>query len=393
MKYFYLLTFLSLCLSCSGNLNKKPLNNSAQNSSQADVKDALKQDANSTQMQAKKVSDQEKDAEKLIEEKKKDKITIPRKYTRVKNTKPVEEFCDKTQRKFAHWGWGLSRCKSFHWHHVRDSYLGDPLMWVTFGSEEKLNQLGDQAVNVTMILCGVHGDEITPVKFCYDILHYLYQLQGNETEDKNFKNKLIVIAPIANPDSFFRARPTRTNYRGVDINRNFPTKDWDEKALKLWKSRYRSDKRRYPGEKALSEQETYFQVNLIKRYRPNRIISVHAPLTILDYDGPTLSTKPLPDHNHEVAMNAMHLLVQMSKKAKDYRIKNYPFFPGSLGNYAGNERHIPTYTLELPSSDNRKHKEYWKMFKTSIDYALFHTAQKDKVVSNKSAKDKNKSSN
>ena len=35
----------------------------------------------------------------------------------------------------------------------------------------------------------------------------------------------------------------------------------------------------------MSEQETYFQVNLIKRYMPSKIISVHAPLTIIDYDG------------------------------------------------------------------------------------------------------------
>ena len=42
---------------------------------------------------------------------------------------------------------------------------------------------------------------------------------------------------------------------------------------------------------------------------------------------------------------ASQLLVQMSRKASGYRIKNYPFFPGSLGNWAGNERGIPTYTL------------------------------------------------
>lgn len=322
------------------------------------------------------------------------KEQVVRKFTRVKNTKKVETFCNKTQKKFAHWGWGLSRCKSFQWNHVRDSFLGDPLMWVTFGKEKEVLSLPKEKRNVTMILCGVHGDEITPVKFCYDILHYLYQLQVNETQDKNFDDKLIVVAPIANPDSFFRKRPTRTNYRGVDINRNFPTRDWNGKALSLWKKRYRRDKRRYPGKKAMSEPETYFQVNLIKRYQPSRIISVHAPLTILDYDGPTLSTKALPDHNHGVvAMNAMYLLEQMSKKASGYRIKNYPFFPGSLGNYAGNERHIPTYTLELPSSDNRNHKKYWKMFKTSIDYALFFSGEESTVVKTNGDEGTLKSSN
>ena len=317
----------------------------------------------------------------------KEKVYIDRDFVKVKNTPKVKKFCRKISKKFLHWGWGHSRCESFSWHHVRDSYLGDPLMWVTYGDEEEHK---DKPKNVTMIMCGVHGDEITPIKFCFDVLHYLYKLEPNTDEHKNFKDNLIVVAPIANPDSFFRKRPSRTNYRGVDINRNFPTKDWDTRALKLWREWYRKDKRRFPGNKPLSEPETYFQVNLIKRYNPNRIISVHAPLTILDYDGPSVANAP--HGHHEVALSAKHLLVQMSKKAKDYKIKNYPFFPGSLGNYAGNERNIPTYTLELPTSDNRKHKEYWDKFRNSIDYAMFSSNKNSAFVSNDSEKNSKASS-
>ena len=40
------------------------------------------------------------------------------------------------------------------------------------------------------------------------------------------KDKKIVIAPLVNPDGFFSKPPKRTNSRGVDINRNFPTRDW-----------------------------------------------------------------------------------------------------------------------------------------------------------------------
>lgn len=292
-----------------------------------------------------------------------------KKYTKVQNTKKVKKFCRKISKKFLNYGWGHSRCESFKWNHVRNSVWGDPLMWVTFGNEKEHKETPK---NMTMILCGVHGDEITPVKFCYDILQHLYQIE----DQTKFDNNLIVVVPIANPDSFFKKWPTRTNARGVDVNRNFPTRDWKKKAHVIWRDRYRKDKRRNPGKKPTSEPETLFQVNLIKRYKPNKIISVHAPLTILDYDGPTVAT----ENFHHLAHEANNLLVQMSKKAKGYRIKNYPFFPGSLGNYAGNERNIPTYTLELPSSDNRKHKEYWKTFKSSIDYALFHAPMKGKIV-------------
>ena len=301
---------------------------------------------------------------------------IKAEFQSASNTHKVNKFCSKIDDKFFAYGWGKSHCESFYWHHVRNSVLGDPLMWVTYGDENVKN---NQKKNITLVMCGSHGDEITPVKFCFDVLHHLYQEAVQPDWQERIKDNLIVVIPIANPDSFFKKYPTRTNARGVDVNRNLPTKDWHSKAIKMWKKRYRSDKRRFPGHKPLSEPETLFQVNLIKRYKPTKILTVHAPLTILDYDGPTVASK----HYHHVAKAANNLLVQMSKKAKDYTIKNYPFFPGSLGNYAGNERNIPTYTIELPTSDNRKHKKYWSMFKESIDYALFHRPHlKDEIVLN-----------
>ena len=284
------------------------------------------------------------------------------KKEKVSNGPKVKRFCKKVSKRFLRYGWGRSRCNSFPWHHVRNSVKGDPLTWVTYGNESEHKK---KQKNTTLIMCGVHGDEITPVKFCYDILKYL------ERNRETFKEKLIVVAPIVNPDSFFRRRPTRTNWRGIDINRNFPTRDWRKSALKMWKKRYRKDKRRYPGRRPLSEPEVIFQVNLIKRYKPNKIISVHAPLTIIDYDGPT----------KKGFGKASQLLIQMSRKASGYRIKNYPFFPGSLGNWAGNERGIPTYTLELPSSDNRKHKEYWRLFRNAIHTALLQDFRTDNTSS------------
>ena len=236
-------------------------------------------------------------------------------------------------------------------------------MWVVYGDEKEHKS---NPKNSTMILCGIHGDEITPIKFCFDIIHYLDDLYYSPDTHHLFDDRLVVIAPIVTPDAFFVSNPTRTNYRGVDINRNFPTDDWEDKALRFWKNRYGKDKRRYPGERPLSEQETIFQVNLIHRYDPNKIISVHAPLTILDYDGPEI----VLDDDEDAAEN---LLTKMSKNAEDYNVQDYPFFPGSLGNWAGNERGIPTYTLELPSSDNRKHDQYWERFRKAIYSAFIHS--------------------
>jgi protein MpaA len=278
----------------------------------------------------------------------------------VKLTAALKKYCKKIDSKFKRYKWGKSGCDKVHWNHVRDSFLGTPLIWGVFGDEEKIKTASKEELNTTLVLCGVHGDEITPIKFCFDLIKHLQEL------DHPWAKDLVAIAPIVTPDAFFKRRPTRTNYRGVDVNRNFPTKDWKKDALRLWKGRYRKDPRRYPGKKSLSEHETVFQVNLIKRYKPSKIISVHAPLTILDYDGPGVGKGGI-----YLASNANKLLKKMSKSAKGYRIKNYPFFPGSLGNYAGNERGIPTYTLELPSSDYTKHKRFWKRFRESLDLAIF----------------------
>lgn len=271
-------------------------------------------------------------------------------------TPALKNYCIKIDKEFQRYKWGPSLCDTHDWHHVRNSVKGDPLVWLHFGNEEFQKLPGK---NITMIMCGVHGDEITPVKFCFDIIT---ELKNNPELSKD---KLIIISPIVNPDSFFIKKPTRTNNRGVDVNRNFPTEDWKKLAIKLWKEQYRSDKRRYPGKTPLSEPEVVFQVNLIKLYLPTKIISVHAPLTLLDYDGPEDLKK-----EHSGASKGYELLVQMSQKASDYSVKKFPFYPGSLGNWAGQERKIPTYTIELPSSDPAQSENYWKLFKDSIIHAI-----------------------
>jgi protein MpaA len=281
--------------------------------------------------------------------------SLPIQTLTFKNTDKVIKYCSKLDTYFKKYKWGNSDCTDYSWHHVRNSHWGNPIIWFTYGDEKKHEE---QPKNTTMIFCGVHGDEITPIKFCFDILKDL------KNHPEIIKDNLVIIAPLVTPDSFLRKYPTRYNGRGIDVNRNFPTKDWRKSAKKLWKSRYGKDKRRYPGENPLSEQDTIFQVNLIKRYNPNKIISVHAPLTLIDYDGPTSPHKH-GDLAHE-------LLIQMSDKAGKYKINNYPFFTGSLGNWAGNERNIPTYTLELPNTDWTKTRKVFNTFRTAIHHAITH---------------------
>ncbi len=296
----------------------------------------------------------------------------------LKERKLVRKYCREMERSFKRYGWGRSQCLASKWLvYDKKSVKGRPLVFKVFGRFPDRG-LKPKNFNTTLIMCGVHGDEITPVKFCYDVLAYLKKVQqGNvfdfrKKQKASLKNRLVIVAPLVSPDSYFKRRPSRTNANGVDINRNFPTSDFRRMALKMWKTRYKRDKRRYPGKSPMSEPETAFQVDLVETFKPDKIISVHAPLTMLDYDGPA--------NQHTggmVGSRANQLLIRMSEKAKGYRIKNYPFFPGSLGNWAGNERNIPTFTLELPSSDSRYHKKYWQLFKGSIHSAVMHNLKNE----------------
>jgi murein peptide amidase A len=266
-------------------------------------------------------------------------------------TAPIKNYCSELEKKFSEYKWGRPSCEHFNWNHVRNSNLGTPLIWTVFGDESNTTA----ASNTTLVLCGVHGDEITPVKFCWDLIR---ELNSGHT----FNDKVVVVAPLVAPDSFFRPKPTRTNGRGVDVNRNFPTRDWSSHAVKRWKQAHNGDSRKFPGPTPASEQETIFQMNLILRYRPNKIISVHAPLTLLDYDGPSLKA--------ESGKSAKGLLEQMSKRSSGYKVSNYPIFPGSLGNWAGKEKHIPTYTLELPNTNHNETDKFWSLFKEAMVFAI-----------------------
>jgi protein MpaA len=283
-------------------------------------------------------------------------------------TPAVKAYCEKLEGSFKKYGWDKSQCETFKWNHYRNSVLGDPLMWTVFGdvSDEELPSFKDK--DVTIVMCGVHGDEITPVKFCFDVMYYLREAYSNPEMKAEFHNKVVLVSPLVNPDSYFKKRPTRVNARGVDPNRNFPTVDWHKEARKIWLTKLRKDKRKNPGDRPLSEPEVVFQVNLIKRYNPDKIVSVHSPLTLLDYDGPSIAA-----NNGLDGVKAHELLNQMSKDASGYNIKDYPFFPGSLGNWAGQERNIPTYTLELPSADPRKNPEYWSLFKSAMHKVIVHS--------------------
>ena len=114
-------------------------------------------------------------------------------------------------------------------------------------------------------------------------------------------------------------------------------------------------------------------MQLIDRYHPDKIVSVHAPLGFLDYDGPG---DQKPRHLSKTEEKAKQLVKSIAAKSRNYRVVDYTFFPGSLGNYAGNERHIPTVTLELATTNPKKVDEYWKQFLPGILQSITYPFKK-----------------
>ncbi len=262
-----------------------------------------------------------------------------------------KNFCQNLDKKFKEFNWPQGLCDNLNWKIEGLTKEGNPLIYVSLG-EGKVT---------TLILSGVHPDELTPVPLAFRIAQFL----GDKVDTLTQNNVRLVIAPLVNPDGFFLKNPQRTNSRGIDLNRNFLTYDWYEKAKAVWSARNK-EKRLFPGFFPNSERETQFQISLINKFNPEKIISVHAPLGFLDYDGPVKVLNADAIVNTPFEKSVRYFVMNFSKSAANYKLKDYPYFPGSLGNFAGHELGIPTITLELESMNIKKEKEYWERFKKSL---------------------------
>lgn len=183
-----------------------------------------------------------------------------------------------------------------------------------------ISAANQQRVNPLKILLigGIHGDEQTASSA---VFKWVAALQKNKQQEFNWR-----VFPVLNPDGLLAPKPSRTNARGVDLNRNFPTPNWLQEAPAYWQRATRSDPRRFPGKAPLSEPESKAIFDTIESFRPDVIISVHAPFGVLDLDGPA---RP-PRRFGRLWYNRVGV------------------YPGSLGNYSGLHKRIPVVTIELP---------------------------------------------
>jgi hypothetical protein len=197
-----------------------------------------------------------------------------------------------------------------HWRHTA---LGTPIqLW----SSAPLSELSKFSLNQCILLFGgVHGDEPEGVKLAQETLQWLI----SETKSEAQLLPWIVI-PCLNVDGF--AQQTRVNGRGVDLNRNYPAKNW---SPLFEKERYN------PGPSPGSEPEVQGIVELLKSVRPKLVIHCHSWQPCIVATG----TPGLP-------------IAEMLSQSSGYKVIpeiGYPT-PGSLSQYGWHDQQIPIICIE-----------------------------------------------
>jgi hypothetical protein len=172
-----------------------------------------------------------------------------------------------------------------------------------------------------LLMGGIHGDEYAAISILFKWMEKLNQYHSGLFHWE--------VVPLLNPDGLLEfSQSQRQNANGVDLNRNFPSSDWDSLAHAYWEQKTFKNPRRYPGKTAMSEPETRWFVDRIKAFQPDVIIAVHAPHRLVDYDGP---------QNAPLRLGSL-------------KLRQLGIYPGSLGNYAGIDLKLPVVTVELASA-------------------------------------------
>lgn len=206
---------------------------------------------------------------------------------------------------------------------VGRSIQGRPIMIQILGQ-------GDDTV---LVMATIHGNEPAGTPLVNKLIDHL------RSNRSLLEGRRVVFLPVANPDGL--AANTRENIRRIDLNRNFDTANRVNDETN--------------GFRPLSEPESRALESVIREYKASRIVSIHQPLTCIDYDGPG------------------RVLAARMAQYCDLPLKKLGAKPGSLGSYTGESLGIATITVELPAdasklSDQALWDKYGKALLAAVLY-------------------------
>ncbi|NJM09618.1 MAG: murein peptide amidase A [Bdellovibrionaceae bacterium] len=180
-----------------------------------------------------------------------------------------------------------------------------------------------------LLMGGVHGDEPLGVHLAQQTLEFLKCTEA--------KCPWILI-PCLNMDGY--KNNTRVNGRGVDLNRNYPSKSWSPSF---------EQRRYFPGKEPGSEAEVKGVVSLLHEYEPRVAIHCH-------------SWKPMVVCAGEPGRRDAERLSRSSGYEVVPEI-GYPT-PGSLSQFGWWDHNIPVICIE--EADESAPNSVWPRFKEGM---------------------------
>lgn len=190
-----------------------------------------------------------------------------------------------------------------------------------------------------LIIGGTHGLEPQSRDFVESLEKFFLS--------RSLKNLFFI--PALNPWGLERF--TRGNENGVDLNRNMPSSNWKPSSKFLEDS---SLNPYYSGIKPGSEAEIIELLSVIKKNKPDLILSFHTNHTVANPNDPQI--------NYDGDINSWaYKKIEVLSKNSSLPISmdiGYPT-PGSLGSFC-KESFIPCITIEF--DDKKTSKELWEEY-------------------------------
>lgn len=208
---------------------------------------------------------------------------------------------------------------------VGRTVLGRPIMALHFVPPSYA-----QPRPAAVLFGAIHGDEPVGVyclgKLCQDLIE---RPPGRDTW----------IIPALNLDGL--AGGSKNNANDVDLNRNFAASSWVPEHRPGY----------FPGKAPESEPETQALVQLVDRVRARRLVALHSPYRVVNWDG----------SGRELA-EAMAVLNGYGASPDI----GYPT-PGSFGSRYGVDLGLEVVTLEIPFVDD---EDAWHQNRAALRLAV-----------------------